>query len=288
MPASALPSLDRESAAAPATPLRIALVGNPNTGKTTLFNRLCGANAKTSNFPGTTTTVRMGRSAFGRKRSLDVLDLPGVYGLTSSGPEARIVTEVLQATEPHLRPSVVIVLVDATNLARNLVLVGELLPRGEAPFVLILDTLQDPQNMGTLLRTAEICGVHGVLLPLRHTATITPAVVNASSGASEHLLVVQVNLAQAKINEVEAASQSGFQAGWRPLAGYVCVAGLAYEFLLRPLLPSVLTVVGGTDVPPLPSLDDVLFELIFGMLGLGTLRSADRWSRMNAITPKSK
>jgi len=69
--------------------------------------------------------------------------------------------------------------------------------RGEAPFVLILDTLQDPQNLGTLLRTAEIVGVHGVLLPLKHTVTITPAVVNASSGASEHLLVTQVNLAQA-------------------------------------------------------------------------------------------
>jgi 23S rRNA (guanosine2251-2'-O)-methyltransferase len=69
--------------------------------------------------------------------------------------------------------------------------------RNEPPFILILDTLQDPQNMGTLLRTAEICGVHGVLLPLRHTATVTPAVVNASSGASEHLLIVQANLAQA-------------------------------------------------------------------------------------------
>ena len=63
--------------------------------------------------------------------------------------------------------------------------------------MLILDALQDPQNLGTLLRTAECVGVHGVLLPLRHTATITPAVVNASSGASEHLLVAQVNLAQA-------------------------------------------------------------------------------------------
>ncbi len=65
---------------------------------------------------------------------------------------------------------------------------------GEQPLILILDTLQDPQNLGTLLRTAEIVGVHGVLLPLRHTATITPAVVNASSGASEYLLVAQVNL----------------------------------------------------------------------------------------------
>lgn len=95
---------------------------------------------------------------------------------------------------------------------------------------------------------------------------------------------LQINLAQAKINEVEAASQSGFQAGWRPLAGYVCVAGLAYEFLVRPLLPWLLTVAGVHDVPPLPTLDDVLFELVFGMLGLGTLRTADRWKRVSALT----
>lgn len=69
--------------------------------------------------------------------------------------------------------------------------------RKEPPFLLILDTLQDPQNMGTLLRSAEAVGVHGVLLPYRRTATVTPAVVNASSGASEHLLVAQTNLAQA-------------------------------------------------------------------------------------------
>ena len=69
--------------------------------------------------------------------------------------------------------------------------------RNEPPFVLILDVLQDPQNLGTLIRTAEGVGVHGVLLPFRHTASITPAVVNASSGACEHMLVAQVNLAQA-------------------------------------------------------------------------------------------
>jgi hypothetical protein len=94
---------------------------------------------------------------------------------------------------------------------------------------------------------------------------------------------LQVNLAQAEINKIEAASQSGYQAGWRPLAGYVCVAGLAYEFLLRPLLPWALNVYGA-DAPALPSLDGVLFELMFGMLGLGTLRTADRWKRMNALS----
>jgi 23S rRNA (guanosine2251-2'-O)-methyltransferase len=69
--------------------------------------------------------------------------------------------------------------------------------RSEQAFILILDVIQDPQNLGTLIRTAEAVGVHGVLLPFRHTASVTPAVVNASAGASEHQLIAQVNLAQA-------------------------------------------------------------------------------------------
>jgi len=69
--------------------------------------------------------------------------------------------------------------------------------RGEPLFVLLLDVLKDPQNLGTLLRTAEAVGVHGVVLPSRRSASVTPAVVSASSGACEHLLIVQANLAQA-------------------------------------------------------------------------------------------
>ncbi len=69
--------------------------------------------------------------------------------------------------------------------------------KSELPFVLILDSLQDPQNFGTLLRTAEVVGVHGVIIPLAHTVEVTPAVVNASSGASEHLRIAQSNLSQA-------------------------------------------------------------------------------------------
>jgi 23S rRNA (guanosine2251-2'-O)-methyltransferase len=69
--------------------------------------------------------------------------------------------------------------------------------RQQPPLLLLLDHLQDPQNIGTLLRTAEVVGVHGVALPGRRAAEITPAVVNASSGATEHLPVVLVgNLAQ--------------------------------------------------------------------------------------------
>ena len=69
--------------------------------------------------------------------------------------------------------------------------------RGEAPLILFLDELQDPQNLGTLLRTAEAAGVHGVVLPYRRAAGITPAVVRASAGASEHLLIAAENLAGA-------------------------------------------------------------------------------------------
>ncbi|NOY98854.1 MAG: 23S rRNA (guanosine(2251)-2'-O)-methyltransferase RlmB [Chloroflexi bacterium] len=78
--------------------------------------------------------------------------------------------------------------------------------RGEPLFVLILDSLQDPQNFGTLLRTAEAVGAHGVVIPLARTAQVTPAVVNASSGASEHLLIAQSNLAQAIARLKEAGA----------------------------------------------------------------------------------
>jgi 23S rRNA (guanosine2251-2'-O)-methyltransferase len=69
--------------------------------------------------------------------------------------------------------------------------------KNEPPFVLLLDALNDPQNFGTLVRTAETVGVHGVIIPLAHTVEVTPAVVNASSGATEHLLIARANLAQA-------------------------------------------------------------------------------------------
>ena len=79
--------------------------------------------------------------------------------------------------------------------------------RGENLFVLLLDVLQDPQNLGTLLRTAEAVGIQGVFIPSNRAAGVTPAVVHASSGASEHLLIAQGNLAQA----ISAIKDAG---GW--------------------------------------------------------------------------
>jgi 23S rRNA (guanosine2251-2'-O)-methyltransferase len=68
---------------------------------------------------------------------------------------------------------------------------------GTTPLFLLLDQIQDPQNLGTLLRTADAAGVDGIILPAHRAAGVTPAVVNASAGAVEHLRIAQANLAQA-------------------------------------------------------------------------------------------
>lgn len=87
---------------------------------------------------------------------------------------------------------------------------------------------------------------------------------------------LQADLAQANINAIEASSDNLFKSGWRPATGWVCVAGLLYEFLLRPLLPWGLTVFGVADVPPMPTLESILFELVFALLGLGMYRSYEK------------
>ncbi len=75
--------------------------------------------------------------------------------------------------------------------------------RGEPPLLLLLDLLQDPQNVGSLLRTAEAVGVHGLIIPQRRAVGITPAVVSASAGAVEHLLVAQVTNLARTIDELK-------------------------------------------------------------------------------------
>ena len=75
----------------------------------------------------------------------------------------------------------------------------------EPPFIVALDHLEDPHNVGALLRTAEVVGVHGVIIPKQRSASVTPAVVNASAGAAEHMWVAEVpNLTQALVKLKQA------------------------------------------------------------------------------------
>ena len=85
---------------------------------------------------------------------------------------------------------------------------------------------------------------------------------------------LQLALAQTEVNKVEAASPDLFKSGWRPGAGWICVLGLAYQFLLQPLLAWGSTM-QGYAAPPVLQLGD-LYGLLFGMLGLGAYRSVER------------
>jgi ferrous iron transport protein B len=137
-----------------AMPLRLALVGNPNTGKTTLFNALCGIRAKTSNYPGTTTAIRAGRSVGGIGRRLDVVDLPGVYDLHAGVTESRIAMDVLNGRGMR-GTDVVVIVADATNLTRNLVLAGQVLAEGRAA-VLALNMIDIAKCLGVDVDTTAL------------------------------------------------------------------------------------------------------------------------------------
>jgi ferrous iron transport protein B len=136
-------------------PRRVALIGNPNTGKTTLFNRLCGTRAKTSNFPGTTTTARVGRAQLPDQTNVEFVDLPGLYQVSLDLPEARVVRDVLSGSGLFTRPDAVVVVVDACNLTRNLVLAGELLAF-RLPMVVALNMVDLAQRRGLTLDAARL------------------------------------------------------------------------------------------------------------------------------------
>jgi hypothetical protein len=85
-----------------------------------------------------------------------------------------------------------------------------------------------------------------------------------------------ITTAQSDINKVEAASSSVFVAGWRPGIGWVCALALASQYIARPLVLWGFSI-AHQPMPALPGIDDNLWQLMFAMLGLGTLRTAEKW-----------
>jgi len=118
----------------------LALVGNPNAGKTTLFNALTGLRAKTANFPGTTVERRVGRTKIGSKQIV-LVDLPGLYGLESSSPDEKLASDALRGRlDGHPAPNAALVVVDATNLERNLFLASQVLEL-DCPVIVALNMM---------------------------------------------------------------------------------------------------------------------------------------------------
>jgi ferrous iron transport protein B len=105
--------------------IRVALVGNPNTGKSTLFNVLTGLNQKIGNFPGVTVDKKVGYTKLPDGRTAEVVDLPGTYSLYPKSQDESIVFSVLADRHNPLTPDLVIVILDASNLKRNLLLYSQ-------------------------------------------------------------------------------------------------------------------------------------------------------------------
>lgn len=116
--------------AKPTRPLRIALVGNPNSGKTTLFNALTGLNFKVGNYPGVTVEQREGEYTY-QNRTFTLIDLPGTYSLSATSDDERIVSNLLFGLAPSLVPAdVVVVVVDSSILERHLFLATQVIDLG--------------------------------------------------------------------------------------------------------------------------------------------------------------
>jgi ferrous iron transport protein B len=115
----------------------VALAGNPNAGKTTLFNRLTGLRARTANFPGTTVEFRKGSCALAG-RSVTLVDLPGLYSLDAVTPDEGVACDEIRKSPPEGGPNLIVLVLDATNLERNLFLASQVLELGR-PVVVALN-----------------------------------------------------------------------------------------------------------------------------------------------------
>ncbi len=171
-------------------PVTIALAGNPNAGKTSLFNRLTGLRAKTANFSGTTTSVRVGRFELAG-RQINLLDLPGLYGMSEHKVEERLARDALVgALDGRPTPQGAIVVIDATNLARNLYLAAQVRELG-VPTVVALNMIDLAEQDGLQIDTDALSvelgapvvpmsarngrGMDRLLEELRHLVEADPA-----------------------------------------------------------------------------------------------------------------
>lgn len=139
--------------------LRVALVGNPNCGKTTLFNALTGLRQKVANYPGVTVEKKTGLWET-NGQLFEVIDLPGSYSLISRSPDEAVVRDLLSGNGSEA-PDAVICVVDVTNLSRHLYLVGQVVELGR-PVVVALTMLDEAERLGLSINKDRLSNHLGV------------------------------------------------------------------------------------------------------------------------------
>lgn len=132
----------------PAAVRTVALVGPPNSGKTTLFNRLTGLRQKVANFPGVTVEQHTGIAELPDGRAVSIVDLPGIYSLNPRSEDEQVAYDVLHGERTGTpKPEAVLLVLDSTNLARHLMLAAPILAL-ELPTLIILNMADDLRNRG--------------------------------------------------------------------------------------------------------------------------------------------
>ncbi|WBA41530.1 ferrous iron transport protein B [Hymenobacter canadensis] len=134
---------------------RIALIGNPNSGKTSLFNQLTGLNQKVGNFPGVTVDRKTGISQLTPQHRAEIIDLPGTYSLYPKSLDEKVITDLLYDQTSGQYPDFVIVTADASNLRRNLLLFTQLADLG-LPAVLALNMMDVAEQHGISIDLVEL------------------------------------------------------------------------------------------------------------------------------------
>jgi ferrous iron transport protein B len=135
--------------------LKIALVGNPNTGKSTLFNLLTGLNQKIGNFPGITVDKKVGYCRLSDNRTAEIIDLPGTYSLYPKSKDESIVFQVLADKNNSSHPDLIVLVVDATNLRRNLLLYTQVADLG-IPVVMALNMMDMAHREGIAIAVDKL------------------------------------------------------------------------------------------------------------------------------------
>jgi len=141
--------------------IRVALVGNPNTGKSTLFNVLTGLNQKIGNFPGVTVDKKVGYAQLPDGRTAEIVDLPGTYSLYPKSQDESIVFSVLADRSSALVPDLVVVILDATNLKRNLLLYSQVADL-KIPVIIALNMMDMANKAGITIDINALAGQLGV------------------------------------------------------------------------------------------------------------------------------
>jgi ferrous iron transport protein B len=137
------------------TTLKVALIGNPNTGKTSLFNQLTGLNQQVGNYPGVTVERKVGSCSLPQNKKATILDLPGTYSLNANSLDENLVIELLLNKKDKDYPDVVIVVTEVENLKRNLLLYTQIKDL-EIPTILVINMADQMELKGISLDIAKL------------------------------------------------------------------------------------------------------------------------------------